>query len=111
MLLTPTQTIIMILAIALGSMTTRFTPFLLFPEHKEPPKIITYLGQVLPPAMMGLLVVYCLKGVSIKAAPHGLPELIAILVIIALHKWKNDALISICGGTAVYMVLVQAVFR
>ena len=111
MLLTPTQTLIMILAIALGMMTTRFTPFLLFPEHKEPPKIITYLGRVLPPAMMGLLVVYCLKGVSIKTTPHGIPELAAILVVIALHKWKNNALISIGGGTAVYMVLVQAVFR
>ena len=111
MLLTPTQTLIMILAVALGMMTTRFTPFLLFPEHKEPPKIITYLGRVLPPAMMGLLVVYCLKGVSIKTAPHGIPELAAILVVIALHKWKNNALISIGGGTAVYMVLVQAVFR
>ncbi|PKM72723.1 MAG: branched-chain amino acid transporter AzlD [Firmicutes bacterium HGW-Firmicutes-16] len=111
MLLTPTQTVIMILAIALGSMTTRFTPFFLFPEHKEPPKIITYLGRVLPPAMMGLLVVYCLKGVSLKTAPHGIPELIAILVIVALHKWKNNVLISIGGGTLVYMVLVQTVFR
>ncbi len=110
MLLTPTQTLIMILAIALGTMTTRFTPFILFPEHKEPPKIITYLGQVLPSAMMGLLVIYCLKGVSLKADPHGIPELIAILVIVALHKWKNNVLISIGGGTVVYMVLVQAVF-
>ena len=111
MVLTPTQTIIMIMAIALGTMTTRFTPFLLFPENKEPPKVITYLGQVLPPAMMGLLVVYCLKSVSIKTAPYGLPELIAILVILALHKWKSNVLLSIGGGTAVYMVLVQAVFR
>ncbi|MFB0920331.1 MAG: branched-chain amino acid transporter permease [Oscillospiraceae bacterium] len=111
MLLTPTQTLIMILAVALGAMTTRFTPFILFPEHKEPPKIITYLGRVLPPAMMGLLVIYCLKSVSIKSSPHGIPELIAILAIVALHKWKSNVLISIGGGTLVYMILVQAVFR
>jgi len=110
MLLTPAQTIIMILAIALGTMTTRFTPFFLFPEHKEPPIIITYLGRVLPPAMMGLLVIYCLKGISIETAPHGIPELIAILIILGLHKWKDNVLISIGGGTAVYMVLVQTVF-
>lgn len=100
----------MILAIALGTMITRFTPFLLFPEKKEPPKIILYLGKVLPPAMMGLLVVYCLKSISITSAPHGLPELIAIAVIVLLHKWKNNVLLSIGGGTLVYMVLVQAVF-
>jgi len=100
----------MILAIALGTMITRFTPFLLFPEKKEPPKIILYLGKVLPPAMMGLLVVYCLKAISIAEKPHGLPELIAIAVIVLLHKWTNSVLLSICGGTIVYMVLVQAVF-
>ena len=111
MLLTPVQTIIMILAVALGTMTTRFMPFLLFPESKEPPRAITYLGQVLPPTMMGLLVVYCLKGVSLRASPNGIPELLAILVILALHKWKSNALISIGGGTLVYMVLVQTVFR
>ena len=110
MQLTASQTIIMILAIALGTLITRFTPFLLFPEKKEPPKIILYLGKVLPPAMMGLLVVYCLKSVSITATPHGLPEIIAIAVIVLLHKWKNNVLLSIGGGTLVYMVLVQAVF-
>lgn len=108
--LTAVQTVIMILAIALGTMITRFTPFLLFPERKEPPKIILYLGRVLPPAMMGLLVVYCLKAVSLTEAPHGLPELIAIAVIFLLHKWKGNVLLSIGGGTLVYMVLVQAVF-
>ncbi len=108
--LTACQTIIMILAIALGTITTRFTPFLLFPEKKDPPKIILYLGKALPPAMMGLLVVYCLKAVSLADKPHGLPELIAIAVIVLLHKWKNNVLLSIGGGTLVYMVLVQAVF-
>lgn len=110
MLLTPIQTLIMILAVAIGAMVTRFTPFLLFPEMKEPPKVIVYLGQVLPPAMMGLLVVYCLKSVSIWTSPHGIPELIAILVILMLHKWKSNVLISIGGGTIAYMFLVQMVF-
>lgn len=110
MLLTPIQTTIMILAVALGAMTTRFVPFLLFPETKKLPKVIIYLGRVLPPAMMGLLGVYCLKDVSFKTAPHGIPELIAIIVILVLHKWKNNVLISIGVGTAVYMVLMQTVF-
>ncbi len=110
MLLTQAQTLVIILAVAIGAMVTRFAPFLLFPEVKEPPKVITYLGQVLPPAMMGLLVVYCLKGVSIRVSPHGLPELIAILVILILHKWKSNVLISIGGGTIAYMILVQIVF-
>lgn len=110
MLLTPLQTFVMVLAIALGSGLTRFTPFFLFPQKKDSPKYITYLGRTLPAAMMGLLVVYCLKDVSINAAPHGIPELIAILVIVAVHMWKSNVLISIGGGTIVYMVLVQGVF-
>jgi branched-subunit amino acid transport protein AzlD len=101
---------IVIVAVALGAMVTRFTPFLLFPETKKPPKVITYLGKALPPAMMGLLVVYCLKGVSIQTPPHGVPELVALLTIIVLHKWKGNVLISIAGGTVVYMLLVQLVF-
>lgn len=111
MYLTPMQTILTILAVAAGTMITRFTPFLLFPETKEPPEMIGYLGKVLPPAMMGLLVVYCLKGVSIIDAPHGIPELIAIAGIIVLHKWKRNVLLSIGGGTAIYMLLVQMVFH
>ena len=110
MFLTPVQTLIMIFAVALGTMITRFTPFLLFPDSKEPPKVVTYLGKVLPPAVMGLLVVYCLRNVSVVRAPHGLPELIAIAVIVILHKWKGNVLLSIGAGTVLYMVLVQAVF-
>ncbi|MEG1930060.1 MAG: branched-chain amino acid transporter permease [Anaerovorax sp.] len=108
--LTPTQTLIIILAVAFGTMITRFLPFLLFPERKDPPKYITYLGQVLPPAMMGLLVVYALKGVSFTSAPHGLPELLSIIAIVFLHKWKSNMLISIGGGTALYMLLIQVLF-
>lgn len=111
MQLTGIQTIIMILAIAFGAMVTRFLPFLLFPENKKPPKAISYLGKVLPPAMMGLLVVYCLKSVSIFSPSHGIPELIAIAAIIVLHKWKNNVLLSIGGGTLIYMFLLQVVFQ
>lgn len=110
MYLTATQTLITIFAVALGTMITRFTPFLLFPENKERPKYIMYLGKVLPPAMMGLLVVYCLKNVSFISGSHGIPELLAILFIVILHKWKNNVLLSIGGGTFLYMVLVQCVF-
>ena len=110
MVLTPVQTLIMIFAVALGTMITRFTPFLLFPDSKKPPKVVTYLGKLLPPAVMGLLVVYCLRNVSVVRSPHGLPELIAIAVIVILHKWKGNVLLSIGAGTVLYMVLVQAVF-
>lgn len=108
--LTNFQTFGIILAVALGTVLTRFTPFLLFPENKPTPKIIIYLGTVLPPAMMGLLVIYCLKNISLFSDSHGLPEIIAILAIILLHHYKNNVLLSIGGGTLVYMVLIQIVF-
>lgn len=79
------------------------------PEGKEPPAVITYLGKVLPCAVIGLLVVFCLKDVS-ESTHYGLPELIAILFIVALHKWKKSTLLSIGGGTVFYMVLVQTIF-
>lgn len=100
----------MILAVTLGTVITRFSPFLLFPDSKEPPKTITYLGKVLPPAMMGLLVVYCLRNTSFVQTPHGIPEILAVGVIVVLHKWKSNTLLSIGAGTAVYMLLVQVVF-
>jgi len=109
-MLTPAQIFITIFAVALGTMATRFTPFLLFPENKKPPKIIEYLSKVLPASMMGLLVVYCLKGVSLFEGSRGIPEAIAIISIIILHKWKNNVLLSIAGSTIIYMVLVQKVF-
>ena len=104
------QTFIIILAVALGTILTRSLPFLLFPEKKQAPKIVTYLSKMLPAAMMGLLIVYCLKNVTITAMPYGLPEIIAIAVIVILHKWKNNVLLSIVGGTVLYMFLVQVVF-
>lgn len=110
MQLTAMQTLITILAVALGTILTRFSPFLLFPDSKEPPQIIAYLGRVLPPAMMGLLVMYCLRNVSLLAMPHGIPELLAIALIVLLHRLKNNVLLSIGGGTVLYMVLIQFVF-
>ena len=108
--LTPVQTMVIILAVTLGTQITRWLPFLMFPENKQPPKVVLYLGRVLPPAMMGLLVVYCLRSISWLSAPHGAPELIAIAAVAGLHLWKRNVLLSIAGGTVLYMVLVQAVF-
>ena len=108
--LTPIQTVAIILAVAAGTQITRWLPFWLFPEKKDPPAVVLYLGRVLPAAVMGLLVVYCLKNVSWTAAPHGLPELLSIAAVAVLHPWKGNVLLSIAGGTALYMLLVQAVF-
>lgn len=110
MYLTPLQTVLMILAVAAGTIITRFLPFILFPDKKEMPRYIEYLGKVLPPAMMGLLVVYCLKDVSFFEAPFGAPAIIATLAIIGLHRWKSNVLLSIGVGTVVYMILVQGIF-
>lgn len=110
MRLTTVQTLVILLAVAAGTQITRWLPFVLFPEHREPPKVVAYLGRVLPAAMMGLLVVYCLRSVDLLSGSHGLPEAIAVAVIAALHLWKRNVLLSIAGGTAVYMLLVQAVF-
>ncbi len=110
MQLTSVQIILTVLAVALGAIATRLTPFVLFPDGKRPPEVVTYLGNVLPPVMMGLLVVYCLKSVPILSYPHGLPELISIAFIVVLHLWRKNVLLSIGCGTALYMFLVQAVF-
>ena len=101
------------LIIAVTSIVTiliRFLPFIIFSGKRETPPFITYLGKVLPYAIMGMLVVFCLKGVSVTSAPYGIPELIATAVVVVLHVIKRNTLLSIIGGTAVYMVLVQAVF-
>lgn len=107
MTLTTPQSLMIILAIAAATFLTRVIPFMLFPGHKKTPKFITYLGDVLPYASIGMLVVYCLKDVSIRAMPLGLPELTSILVIALLHKWKKSTLLSIGGGTILYMIIVQ----
>ena len=110
MTLTPLQTLGIILAVAAGTQLTRWLPFWLFPEKKQPPAVVAYLGKVLPPAMMGLLVVYCLKNVSFFAGSHGIPEIAASAVVVGLHVWKRNTLLSIAVGTVLYMFLIQAVF-
>lgn len=108
--MTTSQEILTIAVVVLGTMLTRFLPFLIFPEGKKPPAYITYLGTVLPYAVIGLLVVYCLKDAVFRSF-HGLPELIAIGFIIVIHKWKKNTLLSIGTGTVLYMLLVQTCFR
>ena len=108
--MTLTQQIITIAMVVLGTMITRFLPFLVFPAGKPTPKYIQYLGKVLPGAVFGLLVVYCLKDVSLLAGSHGLPEAVSIALVVALHLWKRQMLLSIAGGTVCYMLLVQLVF-
>lgn len=101
----------MLVVIALVTMATRFLPFLIFGGNREKtPELITYLGKVLPYAVMGMLVVYCLKDVSFRSAPYGIPEAIGCLVTAALHVWKRNTLLSIGAGTVCYMLLVQFVF-
>jgi branched-subunit amino acid transport protein AzlD len=108
--LTVLQTIIIILAITLGTQISRWLPFIAFSGKKETPKFVKYLGRVLPPALMGLICVYCFKGTQILTGSHGLPELIATIVVIATYQWKENLLVSVGGGTLVYMLLVQFVF-
>ncbi len=102
--------LLQILVIAAVTATLRFLPFLVFRNQGKRPALITYLGTVLPYAVMGMLVVYCLKGVSLTAPPHGLPELLSVAAVALLHLWRRNTLLSIFGGTAFYMVLVQLVF-
>lgn len=97
-------------ALAAATLVTRFLPFFLFPPGRKIPEYVEYLGQTLPYATIGLLVVYCLKDVRMSGASGGMAELIAISVIIILHWKKGNALLSIGAGTAVYMALVQRVF-
>lgn len=107
--MTTMQSILTVIAIILGTMTTRFLPFLIFPEGKTPPPYIIYLGTVLPYAVIGLLVVYCLKD-AFNGGYFALPEIIAILFIIIIHKWKKNTLLSIGTGTILYMILIQNFF-
>ena len=101
---------LMIAVIALVTAVLRFLPFLIFGENRKTPPLVTYLGQVLPYAIMGMLVVYCLKGVSLTAFPFGIPELLGCAAVTLLHIWKRNTLLSIGVGTVCYMLLVQFVF-
>ncbi len=110
MTMTLAERLVTIGMVILGTVTTRFLPFLLFPPSRPTPQYIRYLGKVLPSAALGFLVVYCFKNVSLLTGNHGIPELTATAVVIALHLWKRQMLLSIAGGTVVYMLLVQYVF-
>ena len=101
------------LLVAIMSLVTillRFLPFLIWSGKRRTPKYILYLGNVLPPAIIGMLVVYCLKDISFASAPFGVPELLAAAGVVGLQVWRRNSLVSILGGTAFYMVLVQLVF-
>lgn len=97
----------LIVAVAAAvTIALRFLPFLIFGENRKTPPLITYLGQVLPYAIMGMLVVYCLKGVDLTAAPFGIPEILGCALVAGLHIWKRNTLLSIGLGTVCYMLLV-----
>ena len=102
------------ITIAMGTaatMLTRFLPFVVFSSRdQQPPEGVRYLGRVLPAAIFGMLIVYCLKGVTPFSGSHGIPEALALLATIALHKWKHQTLLSVAGGTFCYVLLVQLVF-
>ncbi len=104
------QALLIILVSAVATFLTRALPFLLFPPHKKTPEFILYLGKMLPYATIGMLLVYCLKDVSILQYSHGLPEAIALFTITLVHLWKRNILLSVGGGTVFYMILVQCIF-
>lgn len=102
---------LMIIAVVAGTIFfTRLFPFLFFPPGKEIPPMVQYLGKVLPPAVIGMLVIYCLKEVQLTAYPYGIPEAVSVLAVVLLHLWKRNNLLSIGVGTVLYMFLVQTVF-
>ncbi len=99
-----------ILVVAITTFATRVIPFLIFPKGKEIPKTVQYLGKVLTPAVIGMLVVYCLRNTNVFSSPYGIPELVCVLIVAVLHIWKRNNLLSIGVGTVLYMFLIQVVF-
>ena len=108
--MTLTQEMLTVAAVVAGTMVTRFLPFIIFPANKKTPPAITFLGQMLPAAVMGLLVIYCFKDVSFLSGTHGIPELLATVVTVLLQVFVRNMLLTIAGGTIFYMYLVQYVF-
>ena len=102
------DSLIMIVVVAIATFSTRAFSFIIFPKGKEVPPAVSYLGKVLTPAIIGMLVIYCLKSTSVLA--YGMPELMACVTVMALHLWKRNTLLSIGVGTVLYMFLVQYVF-
>ena len=109
MTMTPVQTFIMVLALAAGSAVMRFLPPILFPKGKAYPKLIDELTPMIPPAVIGLLVVYSLKDINFLSGNHGLPELISAAIVALLHLWRKNMLLSVIVGTAVYMALCRVI--
>lgn len=101
---------IVILIMGLFTLATRLLPVLIFGRDEKVPEYILYLGKVVPFTAMGLLIVYCLKDVSVTESPHGLPELIALAIVSGSYLWKRNTILSVVIGTVVYMILVQMVF-
>ena len=110
MSMTFAQQVVTIALCVLGTMATRFLPFLVFSGKRPTPRYVQYLGKALPAAIFGMLVVYCLRNVDFLSGSRGLPELLAIAATAGLHLWKRQMLLSIAGGTVIYMLLVQMVF-
>lgn len=110
MILTSFETFIIICMVTLGTMITRFLPFILLKNDRGNNRYINYLGKALPYSAIGMLVVYCLKDVEFTGSTYGLPEIISIICIAVLHYWKENTLLSIGAGTVIYMILVQFVF-
>lgn len=108
--MTDMHALLMVAIMALVTFLLRFIPFLVFPADKKTPAVITYLSNALPCAIMGMLVIYCLKDVSLFTGNHGIPEAICVILVVLLHKWKHNSLLSIFVGTVVYMLLIQMVF-
>ena len=99
---------LLVAAMAVVTMLLRFLPFMVF--RRSTPPWVAYLGRVLPPAIIGMLVIYCLKDVSPAETPHGLPELIAAACVVVLQVWRRNSLVSILAGTAIYMALIRLAF-
>ena len=110
MQLTTLEVLVVLFALVFGTLLTRLLAFVLFPENRRQPQVISFLSLTIPAAMMGLLVVFCLKSTTVLSYPYGLPELISVALIVALHLWRRNVLLSIAVGTLMYMFLVQVVF-
>ena len=105
-----THSILLVVIISVVTMVLRFIPMWVFGNGQQTPRLIQYMGKVLPYAIMGMLVVFCLKDVSLIRPPYGILELIACMIVVGLHVWKRNTALSIVGGTVVYMILVQGLF-
>lgn len=105
-----TQAAVLIAVMAVVTFILRFLPFVLFSKDRQMPSVVVYLGDVLPMAVMGMLVVYCLRNMSLLNSPFGMPEMLSCLVVVVLQRWKRNSLISILSGTITYMVLIRVLF-